>query len=556
MDDTILPLPEFQKNAENKVLAKIMEEARQAMAKKDYPTAVRLYTKVLANDHSVFAKQALEYLGVAREKKKQLAQAKKIYSQYLNRYPKGEDAERVRQRLLAMLSATKTPKEKLRLASKKVQQKEVSQWEYYGGFSQFYNRFVAIPDTGKQRTTQSDIRSDLDVTARRRSQNYDLTARFTGGYTADFIANHDNNDRISSMYFDAKDNVHGASIRLGRQTRTTGGILGRFDGIFGDYQLNQTVKLNLVFGSPVDSSSNVKLDTERYFYGVSADIGTINNAWDFNVFAINQRNDGFTDRQAIGGEVRYFDPIKSFFTLVDYDVFYNDLNLLLFNGRWSLSEKTTANVSYEYRKSPILTTRNALIGQTAATHLQQLLNIYPKSTIYNLAKDRTAHSNMWFAGLTHRLNEQFQLNGDIRLSEFSDTVGSGGVLATQGTDLEKEYSLQVTGSSLLKEGDLLLITASYSDLTTSNISTLLLNTRYPVNDKLRINPKIRLRHRSNHTDGSTQNTYTPSINITYRIRRNFQFETEITGEWERTSLAGQTTTNRNYFFLIGYRYDF
>ncbi len=553
--DTIEVITNYQKTAENEVLANIMEEARQAMAKEDYSKAISLYTKVLGNDNSVFAKQALEYLGVAREKKNQLAHAKKIYEQYLKRYPKGEDADRVKQRLFAMISSSETPREELRTASTD-KKEEAPEWEYFGGFSQFYNRFVNYPSVGTSRATQSDIRSDLDITARRRSQNYDLTARFTGGYTLDFIAGNKDEDRISSFYFDAKDKVRGASVRFGRQSRTSGGVLGRFDGIFGDYQLNQKVKINLVAGSPVDSSKDVKLATERYFYGISADIGTINNAWDFNVFAINQRNDGLTDRQSIGGETRYFDQTKSFFSLIDYDVFYNDLNLFLFNGRWNLSENTTANASYEYRNSPILTTRNALIGQTTATSLQQLLGIFPKHTIYDLAQDRTAHSNMWFAGLTHRLNDHYQINGDIRLSKFSDTVASGGVLATQGTDLEKEYSVQLTGTSLIKEGDLAIISTTYSDLTTSDITTLLINARYPINSKLRINPKFRVRHRNNDIDGSTQNTYTPSLQLTYRLRRDFQIEAELSGDWERTELAGQTLTDRNYFFLIGYRYDF
>ncbi len=556
LDDTIKPLPKFQQTAENKVLAKIMEEARQAIAKKDYPAAIKLYTKVLGAPHSVFSKQALEYLAVAREKNRQFAHAKKLYEQYLKRYPKGEDAQRVRQRLLALISASKSPKNKLHEATTKIVQKETPQWQYYGGFSQFYNRFISFPDAGGNQVSQSDLRSDLDLTARRRTQDLDLTARFTGGYTADFLPNKPNDDRISSLYIDAKDKLHGLFLRLGRQTRTTGGVLGRFDGVLGNYQLNDTIKLNLVFGSPVDSASDVKLVTERYFYGISTDIGTLNNAWDFNLFAINQRNDGFTDRRAIGGEMRYFDPVKSFFTLIDYDVFYHDLNLLLFNGRWQLTEKTMATLSYEYRNSPILTTRNALTGQTTASHLQQLLHIFPKNTVYQLAQDRTSHSNMWQFALTHRLNSHFQLDGTVRLTKFSGTVASGGVPATQGTDLEKEYSFQLTGSNLLKEGDLLLSTATYSDLTTSQVTTLLLSARYPINAKLRINPKFRFRHRNNQTNSSTQNVYTTSLQIIYRIRRNLQFETEFSMEWDQTHSATQSLLDKNYFILVGYRYDF
>ncbi|MFW5450226.1 MAG: hypothetical protein ACKE9I_01400 [Methylophagaceae bacterium] len=553
----IIPLvPEFQKNAANEVLAKLMEEARQSMAKEDYPTAIKLYTKVLGNDQSVFSKQALEYLGVAREKQKQLAHAKSIYDQYLKRYPKGEDAARVRQRLLAMLSISDVPKEKLRDIAK-IEKELAPEWELFGGFSQLYNRNVSLVETAGREVTQDELRSDLDFTTRLRADNYDLEARFSGGHTANFLPDvPKSEDRVSSFYFDAKDKVRGASLRFGRQSRTTGGVLGRFDGIFGDYQYKEKVKLNFVVGYPVDSSRDVRIETERYFYGISADIGTVNKLWDFNVFAINQENDGLTDRRAIGGEVRYFDRKKSLFTLIDYDIFYDELNLFIFNTRLSLSDKTTFNMNYDYRTTPILTTRNALTGQTV-THLQDLLNIFPKGTVFDLAEDRTASSHMLFTGLTHQLNKQFQLNGDIRLSKLTDTKSSGGVIASEGTDIEKDYSLQLTGTSLIKEGDLAILTTTYSDLTTSDITTVTLNTRYPITQKLRINPRFRIRYRDNHSDNSTQKTYSPSIQLTYRMRRNFQLEAEVSGDWEYTKPdIGETEKTRNFFFLAGYRYDF
>jgi tetratricopeptide (TPR) repeat protein len=552
--DTIAPLPSYQKNAANELFAKLMEEARQAMAKEDYVTAIRLYTKVLGSDQSTFAKQALEYLGVAREKRKQLAHAKKLYERYLKRYPKGEDAERVRQRLLAMITASDAPRGKLRARSSK--ERTAFDVGYYGGFSQSYNRAKSITDVAGDRTTQSELRSDLNLTTRLRSQNFDLSARFTGGHTADFLTDGPGDiKRISSLYFDAKDKVRGASLRLGRQSRTTGGVLGRFDGLYGNYHLTEKVKLNLVAGYPVDSSKDVFITSERYFYGLSFDIGTINTAWDFNLFVINQINDGITDRRAVGGEIRYFDPVKSFFTLVDYDYFYGSLNMFIFNGRWSLSEKTMLNVNYDYRNSPILTTRNALTGQSI-TRLEQLLKIFPEETINDLAEDRTAKSETLFMGVTHRYSKHFQAGVDVRLSKLSDTISSGGVLAAVGTDLEKEYSFQLTGSSLLKEGDLVLLTTTYSDLTSSNVTTISLNTRYPVTRKLRINPKFKVRYRDNHIDNSNQVIYTPSLQLTYRVRRNFQLEAEVSADFEERKLAGETEHNRDYFFLLGYRYDF
>ena len=91
-----------------------MEEARQKMTSEDYAGAIRIYTKVSQSAENRYSQDALEFLGLARERKAQLAQAKLVYRDYLERYPDGEGAERVRQRLLALITVRKQPREKLR----------------------------------------------------------------------------------------------------------------------------------------------------------------------------------------------------------------------------------------------------------------------------------------------------------------------------------------------------------------------------------------------------------------------------------------------------------
>ncbi|PLX60136.1 tetratricopeptide repeat protein [Sedimenticola selenatireducens] len=90
-------------------VAEIMESARQAMAGNDYSRAIQLYTKVLRYPEHKYREQAQEFLGLARERNKQLAHAKREYEKYLVLYPEGEGAERVRQRLAALVTARKEP---------------------------------------------------------------------------------------------------------------------------------------------------------------------------------------------------------------------------------------------------------------------------------------------------------------------------------------------------------------------------------------------------------------------------------------------------------------
>lgn len=60
-----------------------------------------------------------------------------------------------------------------------------------------------------------------------------------------------------------------------------------------------------------------------------------------------------------------------------------------------------------------------------------------------------------------------------------------------------------------------------------------------------------------HSSDSKQRIYSPSLQVTYRVRRNLQLEAEVVGDWEKTEPSGQDSERtRNFFFLVGYRYDF
>jgi hypothetical protein len=176
-------------------IAALMEEARQMMAKANYSRAVQLYTKVLETPAHPLAREALEFLGLARERKKQFAHAKRIYDQYLERYPDTEGAERVEQRILAMITATQQPKPSLR-ASKEgprtvagraketadgVVAQQAVEYDFFGGFSQFYRyNAIAIQGSGSD-PTQSAVANDLDISGRLRSDAVEISSRFSGG---------------------------------------------------------------------------------------------------------------------------------------------------------------------------------------------------------------------------------------------------------------------------------------------------------------------------------------------------------------------------------------
>ena len=533
-------------------IAALMEEARQAVASGNNSRAVQLYTKVLQYPDNPYRQDALEFLGVARERKGQLAHAIKEYQTYLALYPEGEGAERVKQRLAGLTTAADKPRV-LAPGTRRID--EPSAWDVYGGLSQFYRRNEVSIDDNEDSVTLSSLTTDLDVTARRRSRDYDLQSRFTGSYLYDFLNDGPGDETsVSSLYFEASSKPLGLSMRLGRQSRNTGGVLGRFDGLLASYKMTDWLTLNAVGGYPVFSSRD-DFDTDKTLYGVSADIGTLANAWDFNAFIIEQKVHNIVDRRAIGGETRYFDPVHSILTFVDYDIFYNSLNTFIFLGTWTLPGKTTITATLDYRNSPLLTTSSALQGQSVDS-IADLLDSLDKDEIKQLAEDRTGKSKTATLGITYPFSKKIQLSGDITYSNLKGTKTSGDVEGIPDTGNEYFYNFQLIGSSLIKPGDISIFGLRYSDTSTANIYTLSLDNRFPLNSDFRINPRIRLDYRENNNDDSTQTTVLPSIRIDYRLRKHFRIEIETGKEWTSRDFTDRTEDSNSYFISIGYRADF
>jgi hypothetical protein len=83
-----------------------------------------------------------------------------------------------------------------------------------------------------------------------------------------------------------------------------------------------------------------------------------------------------------------------------------------------------------------------------------------------------------------------------------------------------------------------------------------LNTRYPVSQALRINPRLRIDHRHFAVDNSTQWTTAPSVRVNYMVRRYFNLEFEAGGDWTSRDAPGATSKTTGYYISAGYRADF
>jgi len=533
----------------------LMHEAQASMRSGDHDRAIQIYTKVLREPEHAASRRAQELIGLARERKGQTAQAVMEYRRYLMLYPDDEGAARVRQRLAGLTAVRAASTDKL-VVTRKKRSAPASRWDIYGGLAQYYRRDASQFDGGDQVVSQSSLLTDFDLITRRSGDRLDFSSRVTLGNLYDMLGGKGpgNSTRIYYLYADLVDNRWDWSARIGRQSLRGGGVLGRFDGANVSWQWRPDVRFNVMSGFPVDSSID-SIDTDRVFYGVSTDLTDVFDTVDVSVFYNTQFVNGIDDRQAVGGEVRYFDSARSLIALIDYDISYGEMNSFVVLGNWAFPNRVTLNAMADFRKSPLLTTRNALIGQGATT-LDNLVVLFGEKEVRQLARDRTGDLRTYSAGVSLPLFDRFQLNTDISVVDYSGTVESGGVSAIPDSGGSVYYSMMLIGSGLLQAGDRSLVGIGYSDGNGATTTTLSLDTRYPVGRGFRINPRVRLSFRQVDGTNSERWLATPSLRTFYRFARHYEFELEVGGEWSSQKTNGTTSDYNAYFIYAGYRADF
>ena len=529
----------------------IMEDARRSIIAGDSSRAIQLYTKVLQMPENPRQMEAQEYLALAREKQGQLAHAKAEYQRYLALYPDSEGAGRVSQRLAAMLASGRQVVQTA--GAPEERRSGRSDWRFQTYFSQYYRRDVNQPGDREEILSQSALYSDVNFDARRRGERFDFSSRISAGYRNDFLEDSEssgNELRISYAYADLSDAVTGLRGRIGRQSRNTGGVLGRFDGLNLGYQVNESIFANAVIGKPSNSATD-GVDSSRTFYGASINYGPIFDSLEVGTYFVQQDIEGMTDRQAVGAEFRYFGANQSIWGLVDYDLNYGELGSAFLQASWRFGPKFSLHGSLDRRHSPFLSTGNALIGQPVV-EFAQLLELLPADEIKQLGLDRSPVSTTYTIGLSHSLTPRLQINADINQTAVDATPESGGVIATNATTY-RYISTNVVASSLVKEGDVTIIGARYSDSDSTRVMSLTIDSRYPFGRAWRINPRLRIDRRQRLANEGYEWLYTPGIRIQYRRSQRFRIELEAGKQFSQQDSTALIADRESYYFNLGYQ---
>jgi hypothetical protein len=355
---------------------------------------------------------------------------------------------------------------------------------------------------------------------------------------------------VSSLFLGFEQPEGGWLASLGRRTRSSGGVLGRYDGVELGYR-GERWGLALLGGMPVDSSRWTGFETDRFLGGVSLKLGTFFEALDVELYGVAQSASGLLDRAAVGGELRFFRPGLYAVAFLDYDAYYRSLNLVQLTGSWQATASTTLTAYFDHRNLPFLTTRNAVQGQTGG--LGSLESLFSTSEIESLAEDRTARGTSFSLGVTQTLRPRLQATFDFSAADFTGTETSGGVEGFESTPFEFSYLAQLLANDVVVPGDLGVVSLRYYDGSRSDVLTAGLQARAPITSALRLNPRFYTIYQRSRTAQDLV-ALRPSLRFDYRLWK-LAFDAEGGVEWSK-SLESGPEQPWGWFVMGGIRYDF
>jgi len=547
----------------------LVKSAKAAVAEGEYDSAIEMLNRVLNMPPNSLSQEAQEQIGMARELNRDLVKAKVEYELYLKLYPNTDGAKRVETRLAGInagkpvVSAVTKPKKTFKEGSEVTTFGSVSQY-YYG--SRGDTKITGATNSKTRVTEQSALVTSVDLTTRWRHNQYDDKLVIRDAQTHNFPPGDGFRDanRLTSAYWDHEDKQIGFMTRLGRQPGNSQGILGRFDGLFGRYAVNQTWKITGVAGVP-DDGVHSPITTNRHFYGSALEFAAPGSNVSGNVYAIQQVADGMPERRAVGSELRYFKEGSSWFGLLDYDTLYHEVNIALVQGNWTGLGGINFNALLDHRKSPILYAETGIVTADPTSNVRrvrELRKLFSPGQIYKNVDTITADTDTALFGATKQVSLRWQLGGDVRLSRTSATgkyLNDLGVLSggTPASGVSYTYSAQAIGTNTIFKDDTSVINASFIDDPTFHGQTFGITNLATFRTKYKVDTSLNFFHSRSNAKVRTIKM-TPAIRLAYQWRENTAFEAEFGVEKTLTDDPVGATHEKDIreFMFVGYRWDY
>jgi tetratricopeptide (TPR) repeat protein len=583
---TDLPAEGAQKTPEQ-----IQQEAQQlfvaasdALQANQMGAAIEALNKVLNLPPNLLTQPAQALMGEAREKNGELLKARAEYELYLKLYPKAADAKQVQARIdkLPKEAAQAVPAAPATTAQKGADGK----LKLTGGISQSFYHGVSQTDTfsldsnnqlvkaSNSETDLSRLLTNVDFMAQQRTETRDTRLVLRQYGSTSFLSRQPNDYRLNAAYVEQSARDRKYLFRLGRQSGTSGGMPGRFDGVAAGYSLNQTWRLNAAVGKPVEYVTGGNPADSKTFYSGSIDLTRLPDQWSGSAYGSVQyvgggyKTGGMRERTALGLEAHYFDQGRSYMTQVELDTIYHVINLATFQGNWSKESGENYYLTLDHRRSPPLALN--LQGQWTQS-LKELIGsgVISLQTLRENSVALSPISNMFALGMSRPYSATLRLATDFRVSNTAGSGasvtttkdGGGGIIvdiqpATASSGTSYVWSAQAIGNDLLFKNDLGIANYAYSHATTSKSHTLTFSQVATFKEKWRVDTSLLLARSSSSNDSITTQIR-PSMTLNYRKsdRLSFSGEGGVEQFHSRGANSSDTKTFRKYFFL-GYRWDF
>ncbi|MCB1601185.1 MAG: hypothetical protein KDI66_14310 [Xanthomonadales bacterium] len=540
--------------------AAILAQAKSEMAAQRYDAAVASLNRILNLPPNDASQEAQELIGQVREALGGIDRARAEYQLYLKLYPEGPGAERVRARLAGL----NLPEAQAVAGGRAPRPSQTLTWGslsafYYGGNSRIRtDNIIITPATNAttidtqtlSQTDQSALVTNLDANVRLRGGDWDNRFVLRNIGTLSFLDQQANENRLTALYGDFRYQPQRIGARLGRQSSTSGSVLGRFDGASASWGVTEKWRIGAIAGVPAQDG----LGNRPSFAALTVDGDTPIEGLGLGFFAVRQAVDGITDRLAVGTELRYFKDLTSVFGLVDYDIQFDQLNVASVQGSYQFGSGGVFNFLYDYRRTPTLQVSNALLADPTRT-LADLLDSQSSTELQLQALGLTPVSKVALAGITYPVSDRWQLGAEFRLSSLTGTEGAGDIPPQPGTGNVYTTTLQAIGTGIFGDSGVITMTASQLSADAYDGRLFALNSRFRFGSRWTLEPAIRW-YQQDNASGSSLTRLAPTLRALFQWREHFSLEGEIAYERSRSDAALVSERNNILFYYLGCRWDF
>lgn len=534
--------------APQQIVNPLLEEADNAFKREEYAKAIPLYTKLSTHSDGEIHQLAFERLGISRELNGQRAHAVKLYREYLAQYPQTAGAARVRQRLDVMTAISADLPATLRKVSR-----STSGWRSVASLSQFYRRH-SLEVEGIESVPIDGVFTDVNLTTRNSGGAYENEARISLSHLYDLTDELDGKDfQISSAYWETFSNSLSSAIKVGRQSKYDAGVIGRFDGAVLSHRLSDQIELGVVGGFVLNSSFDSP-NSERPFYGGYGQYRSKSGNFKISPFVIQQEYEGVIDRQAVGFQTQWVHGSNLVTGLLDYDFHHQALNNVTLATTIGIGKSSSFNFSIDQRRSPYVTTRNALIGQPY-DELNDLERELIDLSLKELADDRAATSRSLRLGWNKKISNRWELTSDVLVSDMSDTESSMNVAGFESRQ-DLYYSMQLRALEIFGKSSYSGLMLRQADSNDSSTQSVYWSNRISIGRQWFLYPRLRFDHRKFDVGNQTQQSTKPSIRLDYRLTNRVRFQFETGYELTTREVSTDEINMSGFFISAGYRATF